>query len=274
MAVLELRHQPVDDPLVPVVAAELGVPGGRLDLEDPLADLEQRHVEGPSAQVEDQDRLVVLLVEPVCQCGRRRLVDDPKHFEPGDLSGLVGGLALGVVEVRRDRDDRLGDLVAQVGLGVALQLPEDLRRDLLGRPLLAVDVHGCVLAPHLALDRTDRPVGVGDGLPLGDLPDHDLSGLGEPDDRWGGPRALRVRDHDRLAALQNDNHRVRGPQIDPNCTWHRALPPLLPRRNAQRRELRQAKSLQRINVKCPVVNFGEGMSGDGAACGPSGQKED
>ena len=101
---LELLHEPVDDPLVPVVAAEVRVAVGRLDLEHAVADLEHRHVERAAAEVEHEDRLVLgALVEAVGEGGRGRLVDDPQHLEAGDLAGLLGGGALGVVEVRRAR---------------------------------------------------------------------------------------------------------------------------------------------------------------------------
>src|SRR5439155_787109 len=76
--VLELPGQPVDDPLVPVVPTELRVSRGRLDLEHALADLQQRDVERPASQVEHQDGLVVLLVQPVGQRRGGGLVDDPQ----------------------------------------------------------------------------------------------------------------------------------------------------------------------------------------------------
>ena len=58
LVLLELAREPVDDRLVEVVAAEVVVTGGRLDLEDAVADLEHRHVERAAAEVEDEDRLV------------------------------------------------------------------------------------------------------------------------------------------------------------------------------------------------------------------------
>ena len=141
LLVLELGDQPVDDPLVPVVAAQLGVAVGGLDLEDALADLEHRHVEGAAAEVEHEDGLVgALLVEAVGQRRGGGLVDDAQHLEAGDLARLLGGGALGVVEVGGHGDHGLGDGVAQVGLGVALELLQDAGADLLGRVLLAVDV--------------------------------------------------------------------------------------------------------------------------------------
>ena len=82
------------------------VAGGGLDLEDAVADLEHGHVEGAAAEVEDEDRLVGLLVEPVRERGGGRLVDDALDVEAGDLAGVLGGLALVVVEVRGDGDHR------------------------------------------------------------------------------------------------------------------------------------------------------------------------
>ena len=76
VVVLEGGQQPLDDPLVPVVAAQVHVPGGRLDLDDPLADVEQGDVEGAAAQVEHEDGLVSL--SRVGE-GRGRLVDDARR---------------------------------------------------------------------------------------------------------------------------------------------------------------------------------------------------
>ena len=106
------------------------------------------HVEGATTEVEDEDGLLlVLLVEAV---GERRgggLVDDAQHLEAGDLARLLGGGALGVVEVGGDGDDGLVDGVAQVGLGVPLELLQDAGRDLLGGVLLAVDVDRSTTSP-------------------------------------------------------------------------------------------------------------------------------
>jgi len=82
------------------------------------------------AEVEDEDRLVGLLVQAVGKRCRGRLVDDPLDLEPGDLAGVLGRLALVVVEVRRNRDDGRVNRLAKVCLGVGLQLLEDHRADL------------------------------------------------------------------------------------------------------------------------------------------------
>ena len=224
MRVLELGDEPVDDALVPVVAAEVRVAGGRLHFEDAVADLEDRHVERAAAEVEDEDRLVrAFLVEAVREGRGGGLVDDAQHLEARDLAGLLGGLALGVVEVRGDGDDGLGDRVAEVRLGVALQLAEDAGGDLLRGVGLAVDVDRPVGA-HVALHRADRAIGVGDRLALGDLADEDLAGLRERDDRRGRAGAFGVGDDGRFAGLQDRNDRVGGAEVDADSLGH-GVPP-------------------------------------------------
>ena len=104
---LELVGEEVDDPLVEVLAAEEGVAVGRLDLEDAVADVEDRDVEGAAAEIVDSDLAGLLLVETVGESCRRRLVDDAQDLEAGDLAGVLGRLALGIVEIGRNGDDGL-----------------------------------------------------------------------------------------------------------------------------------------------------------------------
>ncbi|ELP44522.1 putative NAD-specific glutamate dehydrogenase [Mycobacterium avium subsp. paratuberculosis S5] len=217
---LELVDQPVDDPVVPVVATELVVTAGGADLDHTLADLEQRNVERAAAEVEDQDGLLLLaLVQAVGQRGRGRLVDDAQHVEAGDLAGFLGRLTLGVVEVRRYGDDRVGDVLTQIGLGVALELHQHAGADLLSGVFLAVDLDGPVGA-HVPLDRTDGAVDVGHRLVLGGLADEHLAVAGERDDGRGGPRALGVGDDDGVTALEDCDDGVGGPEVDTDRTSH------------------------------------------------------
>ncbi len=115
----ERVQQPVDDAMVEVLTAEERVPRRRLDLEDPLAELQDRDVEGAAAEVVDGDLARRgPLVHAVGQRRRRRLVDD--------AAGVLGRLPLRVVEVRGDGDDRLADLGSEVILG---QLPQMLEQE-------------------------------------------------------------------------------------------------------------------------------------------------
>jgi hypothetical protein len=91
---LELVGEPVDQALVPVVAAQVRVAVGREHLEHAVADLEDRDVERAAAEVEHRDLLVLLLVEAVGQRRRGRLVDDALDLQARDLARVLGGLAL------------------------------------------------------------------------------------------------------------------------------------------------------------------------------------
>ncbi len=200
LVLLELVGDPVDDAAIVVVAAEMGVAIGGLDLEDALANLQHGNVEGAAPEVEDEDLLVGLLVQAVGQRGRGGLVDDPDNVEAGDLAGVLGGLALRVVEVRRDGDHGVLDGGAQVGFGVGLELLEHDRRDLLRREPLTrdLDLSPVVLAghdlighdlalgvdlreatAHEALDGVDGVLGIDGRLAPGQRTNEALAALGE-----------------------------------------------------------------------------------------------
>ena len=95
----KLLNQPVHYLLVEVVAAEMSVAVGSGYFKNAVADVENRNIERSAAKVVDGDFLVVLFVETVSQRCGGRLIDDTKHFEAGDFTGVFGRLALTVVEV-------------------------------------------------------------------------------------------------------------------------------------------------------------------------------
>jgi len=244
---LELVGQVVDQPAVEVVAAQVGVAGGRPDLDDPVPDVEDAHVEGPAAEVEHHHGLVLALVQSVGERGCGRLVDDAQDLQPGDLPGVLGRLPLGVVEVGGDGDHRLGDPLPQELAGVLGQLAQHQGADLLGRVQLAAHVEAGHavrsrhdverdrpgLAGHLVvasadepLGRGDRPLGVEDRLPPGQLPDQPLPLVGERHYRGGRARPFRVGDHRRVAGLQDRDHRVGRTQVDTHGLSH--VSPLSP----------------------------------------------
>jgi hypothetical protein len=190
--------------VVPVVATEVVVTVVALTstTPSPISSRDTSNVPPPRSKTRMVCSLVAL-VQAVGQRGRGGLVDDAQDVEAGDLAGLLGGLALGVVEVRGNGDDRVGHRLTEVRLGVALELLQDAGADLLRGVLLAVDVDGPGGA-HVALDGPDGAVDVGDGLALGDLADEDLAVLGEGDDGRGGPGAFGVGDDGRVATFEDE----------------------------------------------------------------------
>ena len=219
VGLLELCNHPVDDALVKVVAAEVGIARGGQNFQYALADVEDGNVERAAAKVINHDLLLGFLVYAVCQRRCSRLVDDTQHFEARDLTRVLGRLTLGVGEIGRDRNDRLRYRLAEVGFRVRLQLLEDHCRDLLRGIGLAVDVYTVVRA-HMTLDGNNGAVRVGNSLALCHLADHTLAVLGKSHNRRGRARAFRVRDDDGFAALHNGYARVCRTEVNTNDFAH------------------------------------------------------
>ncbi len=125
-----LFHHPARDRAVQVIAAEGGVAARGQYLEHPPPQAQDRDVEGAATKVIDGVDALGLLVQAV---GHRRgggLVQEPEHLEPRQAGGILGGLALGLVEVGGDRDDDARELAPQGRLRPGGEDLEDLRRDL------------------------------------------------------------------------------------------------------------------------------------------------
>jgi hypothetical protein len=131
---LELLGEVVDESVVEVLATQVSVTGGGLDLEDALLDGQERDIEGSSSEIEDEDVALAgdLLIKTVGNGGGGGLVDDPQDVHAGDRSSVFCGLALRVVEVGGDGDDSVVGGHAEVCFGGLLHLEEDHRGDFLG----------------------------------------------------------------------------------------------------------------------------------------------
>ena len=118
LAETRLRLQPGVEPLqdqrIEVFTAEPAVSGGRQHLDHAILDTHHRHVEGPPAQVVDEDPAPPLVASSlVAEGGGGRLVDDPHDVEAGDLARLARRLPLGIGEVGRHGDHRPVHLPSQ-----------------------------------------------------------------------------------------------------------------------------------------------------------------
>ena len=240
MLALELLEQVASEALVEVVAAQVVVTAGGEHLDDVIADADDGDVEGTAAQVVDHDLLGMPVVEAVGKCRGGGLVDDAEHVETRDAAGVLGRLALYVVEIRRNGDDGVLHILAQVSLRVLAQLAQRHGADLLSAKGLAVDVDGPIRA-HVALDARDGALGVHRLLTRGNRTDQALALLGEGHDARSGPRALRVGDDSGSTSFDCGHAAVGGAQVDaddchdgsPSSGWFSMLTTLVASRNTQ-----------------------------------------
>ena len=237
----------VDQTVVEVLTTQVSITGSGLDLEDTLLNGEERDIEGTTTEIEDQDVALALnlLVETVGDGSGGGLVDDTEDVETRDETGVLGGLALRVVEVGRDGNDSVVDGATEVSLSGLAHLDEDHGRNLFGGEVLGLalvldlddglaglvdDLEGEVL--HIGLDllvgelATNQTLGVEDCV-LGVHGDLVLGGISDEtlrvrEGHEGGCCAVTlVIGNDFNAIVSEDTHaRVGGAQIDTDSSDH------------------------------------------------------
>ena len=185
MLAFELVNKVVNEAVVEVLTTQVSVTGGRLDLEDTLLNGKERDIESATTKIEDEDVALTLnlLVKTVGNGSGSGLVDDTEDVETSNQTGILGSLALRVVEVCGDSDDSVVDGATKVRLGGLTHLGEDHGGDLLrgegllltleldlndGLASLLNDLEGEVL--HVGLDLSigelaaNEALGVEDGV--------------------------------------------------------------------------------------------------------------
>ena len=245
---LEFASEKLDDPQVEIFASEESIAIGRQHFELVLAvhvgDLDDGYVERAAAEIVDSDLgVAALLVHAIRERGRGGFIDDALDVESRYASRVFRRLALGVVEVGGNGDDRFGDVLAQVLLGGLPHLLQHFRRDLGRRELFALRFdpgvvtrcpddlvgHHAHVALHdlvaevpadQSLDREQGVVRVGHGLALGALADENLAAVGVCDDRRGRPIPFRILYDPRVLSVQDGDARVRRAEVDSDDFCH------------------------------------------------------
>src|SRR5258707_5820935 len=241
-----LIHEGLEQ-IVDIIAAEVRIAVGGENLKDvafPGGDQFQNgNVESAAAEVVDGDAAALFFMQAVGERGGGGLVDQAENFEARDFAGVLGGLALGVVEVRRHGDDSAVDSFAKVAFGPILQLAKNERRNLRRcenfvakldaddtltgwidaereELKLALNVGGA--AAHEALDGIDGALGLGEQSAPRRLADDDAAVGIEADDRRAKRVVVRSRNTLRLARLRIDvrDEAVCGAEIDTDDASH------------------------------------------------------
>ena len=249
--VLELLGEVVDKQDVEIFPPEEGIAVGGEHFELVLAvhfgDLNNGYVEGSATEVVNGDLgISALLIHAVGQGSGRGLVDDALHLETGNAARVFRSLALGIVEVGGNGDDRFRDLFSEVILGGLLHLLQHFRRDLGRSHLLPLRFHPGVAviglhdvvghhsniflhhaiveaAPDQALHRKEGIRRVGHRLTLSGLTHEDLAVLRVGDDGRGGAIPFCVFNNLRVPALKDDHTGVRGAEVDANNLAHESV---------------------------------------------------
>ena len=200
-------------------------------------ELQDGDVERAAAQVVDEDLVVEPAVEAVCERRGGGLVDDPLDGEAGEQAGFLHRVALVVVVVGGNRDDRFRDLLPERRFGHAFAVLEHEGADLRQRVHLPCQHHRGLavrafddLVREVVLDvlhdlgvvlAADQPLGPVDGvaridhhLVLGDVADQQIALVAHRHHAGQDERALVARDHPRDLVAHVRDARVGSAQID------------------------------------------------------------
>jgi len=120
----EFINKPIQNFQVEVIPSKVGVPVCRFYFKNPFPQFQNRNIEGAASQIVDSDCFFFLLIFIKAKGQRRRgrLVDDALYVQAGNFAGVLCRLALGVVEVSGDGNNRLCNGLAQIVLGGLLHL--------------------------------------------------------------------------------------------------------------------------------------------------------
>ena len=248
----EFIDQIVDHAHIEIFAAQEGVAvcgqHFELVLALDLGDVDDGNIEGAAAQVIHRDLAVAfLLVQTESQRGCGRLVDDAFHFQTRDAPGILGGLALCIVEISRNGDDRFGDGFTEIVFGSLLHFHQHLRGNFRCGKFLVAYFHPCVAvlglddfewhhgdvflhhflvetAADQALYAIQRVGRIGHGLTFGGRTHQHFTVFHIGDDRRGSTCAFRVLDHLGLAVFHDGHARVGRAQVDTDDFSHDDFP--------------------------------------------------
>ena len=90
----ELVSEIIYKRLVEVVSAEVRIAICAEDLNDVVADIKNRYVEGPASEVKDSNLFVLFLLKPVGKRCSSRLIYDSLDLQACYFSGVLGCLTL------------------------------------------------------------------------------------------------------------------------------------------------------------------------------------
>lgn len=138
-------HRPRLQLLTEIFTSQMGVSSCCLDFKNTIVDCQERHIEGSSSKIVDNDlALVPSAVKTICDSGGGWLIHDSKDVQAGNGAGILRSLSLVVVEVGWNSDDSVDHLLSKVTLCDFLHLSEYHGRNFFRgeRPVFSLDLDG------------------------------------------------------------------------------------------------------------------------------------
>ena len=107
--------------VVKIVAAQRGIAARGFHFKQATAQLQHGYVKRAAAQVVHHKRAFRAVVQAVGNGGGGGFVEQAQHVQPRQPRRVFGGLALRVVKIGGDGDDRAHQFAAQAGFGAGFQ---------------------------------------------------------------------------------------------------------------------------------------------------------
>jgi len=212
---VDLQKGPIHEGLIQVLATEEVVAGVVHDPQTPLGGLQQRHIQGATAQVEHQPGTFAVLTPARCDGSRDGLLDQNHLVEAGELPSLHGGMVLRQLEERRRGDHRSPGPEAQRIPRIGQQGTEHQSRQLLGQEALGdTRERPRLRRSHQALEFGTHTAGIALEKALCFSPDADVASAIHPHHRRREVLTQGVGHHGDRVSVKDSQGGVGGTQID------------------------------------------------------------
>ena len=110
---LKLICNPVDDSTIDIFSPHMRISTSRFYLNHIVSHFKNRDIKCSSSKVIDDNFLIFLFIESICERSCSRLVNNSLYLKTCNFSCIFCCLSLCIVKVCRNSDNRLGHLVSK-----------------------------------------------------------------------------------------------------------------------------------------------------------------
>jgi len=116
--------------LIEIFSTEMGITSSGFDFEDTVINSEDGYIESTTTKIEDKDISLLVItflffIKTISDSSGGWFIDDSLNGESSNLTSILGGLSLGVIEISRDGDNSIFDLFVEMRLSDLSHLSED-----------------------------------------------------------------------------------------------------------------------------------------------------